>query len=614
MEPSDVAARLLRDSLVKIRGEVLTGSGFFAAPGLVVTCAHVVGNRRSVLVRHDESEWEGEVLYSSAPARDGELWPYPDLAVVEVPAATDVRACAYLDQRMPSLRSFLHIAGFSGVYQANLDQTSAAPTFDGFHGRADRQMLLLGGREIPPGMSGGPVLNLRTGGVCGFAKANRQRDADMGGLAVPIWALREAGPAIYRRLIRAHDSFHAEDQEWSAACDALDQAKPRRLLLEEERQLRGILARVTVPDDHQDRFLRAAGRESPAPVRPLVDSADVVAELSAQMPPMPGQLPYVLRYAADLARDLTGKDSLLVRDWALVTAGRLRLGKETTARLNAGPEFGGPSSLMVRLRPVGYDQTRVEVGIWHWFDASTVIPVPVETRPMTVPEALRLLHDELPRQLTSMAADGGDVTVEVFLPPGLLEVDFESWRIWPEQPWSALGRKHAVLVRDQSRLDNDRVVPEWQKRWVTGAGRDLGAEDDRVSCTDRRSHEAVEGWLSQDLHRCVLVFASSPLHSANRPAMEVSLSAGVPVMMWRRDACPDCGGDGCSGDSFLRELGAALAGVRLPELPERVRRLRAQAAETASPGHCAANLVLLYDDPTRRPPRDRLVRPEEWHS
>ncbi|MEU4424188.1 trypsin-like peptidase domain-containing protein [Actinoplanes sp. NPDC024001] len=599
---------------MEITGEALTGSGFFAAPGLVVTCAHVVGGRQTVLVRHDGSEWEGEVLYSSAPARDGELWPYPDLAVVEVSAATDVRTCAYLDQRTPSLRSSLHIAGLSSVYQPGLDHTSATLTFDGFHGRGVRQMLILGGREIPPGMSGGPVLNLKTGGVCGFAKANRRRGADMGGLGVPIWALREADPAIYRRLIRAHDVFHAAEQEWSAACDALDHAKPNRLFLEEERQLRGILARVTMPEDHQDRFLRAVGRESPAPARPLVDSADVVTELSALMPPLAGELPYVLRYAADLVRDLTGKDAQLVRDWALVTAGRLRLGKETTARLDAGAESGGQSSLMVRLRPAGFDHTRLEVSIWHYFDAATVIPVPLETRPLSLGEALNLLRAELPRQLTSLAADGGDVTVEVFLPPPLLEVDFESWQIWPEQPWSALGRKHAVLVRDQSRLDNDRLVPEWQKRWITGAGRALGTEDDRVSCTDRRTHEAAEGWLSQDHRRCVLMFAASPLRSGNQPVVEVGLSCGIPVMLWRRGDCEGCRGESCAGDAFLRQLGEALAGVRLPELPERVRRLRAQAAGTGSATHCGADLVLLFDDPLRRPPRDRLVRPEEWHS
>ena len=613
MEPSDVAARLLRDCLVQITGEELSGSGFFAAPGLVVTCAHVVGRSRAVVVRHSTSVWEGTVRYSSAPPGHGGLWPYPDLAVVEVPAATGLQACAWLDQRTPSLRSFLQIVGFSEVYQHELQQTSASPTFDGIHDLGG-QMLLLGGREVPSGMSGGPVLNLTTGGVCGVAKASRLKGADMGGLAVPIWALRETDPAIYRRLIRAHDRFFAEEQEWAVACDALEQSKSHGLHQDEERQLRGILARLSVPQDHQDRFVRAVGRESVAPDRRLVDSADVVTELAAQVPPPAGHLPYVLRYAADLARDLTGKQAQLVRDWALVTAGRLRLGKEATARLDAGVEFGEPSSLMIRLRPVGFDQTRLEVSIWHYFDASTVIPVPLDTPPLSLPEALRLIRDELPRQLAAMSAGSADITVEVFLPPQLLEENFESWRIWPEQPWSALGRKHAVLVRDQSRLDNDRVAPEWQKRWITGIGRDLGTSCDRVPCTDRRSHEAVEGWLAQDHHRCVLVFASSPLRSEHRPAVEVGLSSGIPVMMWRRGSCDGCRGEVCPGDSFLRQLSAALAGVRLPELPERVRQLRAQAADPGPADHCAEDLVLLYDDPSRRPPRDRLVRPEEWHS
>ncbi|WP_030437218.1 trypsin-like peptidase domain-containing protein [Actinoplanes subtropicus] len=610
MEASDIPARLLLDCLVRITGERMTGSGFLAAPGLVVTCAHVVGRRRTVAVRHGTSEWVGEVRYASAPPGRNELWPYPDLAIVEIPAGAGPRACAWLDQRLPAMRSHLQVVGFSDVYQPELRQTSASPTFDGLHDLGG-PMLMLGDREIPAGMSGGPVLNLATGGVCGVAKASRLKGAAMGGLAVPIWALRETDPAMYRRLIRAHDRFFAEEREWSAASDKLAPAKSHRLHQDEERQLRGILAGLPVPPDHQDRFVRAVGRECFAPQRRLVDSADVITELAVQLPPPRGELPYVLRYAADLARDLTGRDAQAIRDWVLLTAGRLRLGKEATARLADGAEFDGPSSLMVRIRPVGSDHARFEVRIWRYFDASAVIPVPLESTPLGMTEAIQLVRDELPRQLAAMAPDCGDITVELFLPPEQLEEDFESRPLWPEQPWSALGRKHAVLVRDQSRLDNDRIAPEWQKRWAAGAGRDLGADADQVACTDRRGHEAVEGWLAEDYRRCVLVFASSPFGSGNRPAVEVGLHSGVPVMMWRRGHCPDCPDDGCPGESFVRRLREALSGVGLAELPERVRRLRAQAAGTTSADHCGADLVLLYDDPSRRPPRDRLVRPEE---
>ncbi len=88
--------RLLTECRVFVDGES-TGSGFFVAPGLVVSCAHVAGARvgSHITVTWQERSYEGIVLAASEPYSYGmALWPFPDLAVVElVDPPRNIPAC-----------------------------------------------------------------------------------------------------------------------------------------------------------------------------------------------------------------------------------------------------------------------------------------------------------------------------------------------------------------------------------------------------------------------------------------------------------------------------------------------------------------------------------------
>lgn len=60
-----------------------------------------------------------------------------------------------------------------------------------------------------PGLSGAPLLNLRTGGVCGIVKSSRDRDSDLGGRAVPITCIPpEHDPAALQQ------SYHQQNGDW----------------------------------------------------------------------------------------------------------------------------------------------------------------------------------------------------------------------------------------------------------------------------------------------------------------------------------------------------------------------------------------------------------------
>ena len=83
------------------------------------------------------------------------------------------------------------------------------------------------------------------------------------------------------------------------------------------------------------------------------------------------------------------------------------------------------------------------------------------------------------------------------------------------------------------------------------------------------------------------------------------------MVLWRRGGCAGCAGGTCPGRAFLAGLREKLRGTTAAQLPYRIKELRNQAARANDPAHCGAGVVLLWDDPHRRPPRDRMVHPQE---
>ena len=101
--------QLLRDCLVQIDSTDgrPAGSGFFAAPGYVLTCSHVVKRQAESPVNGQwhSAPWSGTVVYASPPPPAGNdhedsaddtatIWPEPDLAIIrlapDIPAGTPV--------------------------------------------------------------------------------------------------------------------------------------------------------------------------------------------------------------------------------------------------------------------------------------------------------------------------------------------------------------------------------------------------------------------------------------------------------------------------------------------------------------------------------------------
>jgi superfamily II DNA or RNA helicase/tetratricopeptide (TPR) repeat protein len=198
---------LLAECTVRVSGSTKGGfgTGFFVAPGLVLTCAHVVVDAGAIGVK---VPWrEGQLTaaldryYPPAQAgRTSGLWP--DIALLRVDL--DDHPCVLLD---PAVGIWDELYGF-GYSEKFPEGEPLTVIFEG-HSPSPALMKLKGG-QVVPGFSGAPLLNLRTGGVCGVIKASRDVSFDLGGRGVSA----EAVLSHFGELAALQEEFHRRDARW----------------------------------------------------------------------------------------------------------------------------------------------------------------------------------------------------------------------------------------------------------------------------------------------------------------------------------------------------------------------------------------------------------------
>jgi hypothetical protein len=182
---------------------VPNGTGFFVAPGVVVTCAHVVrpelaqGGVEPTITILDASRGE------HAPELD-KVWPEEmvDLALLRVPLARD-QPCVLLEPSL-SLDDRLYSYGFPE------DHLEGEPTAFRAEGETGHGWAKLAGGQAKHGASGSPLLNIRTGAVHGVLKRTRNSAVDLGGYAISAQALYEREPGLQG----LNQSFHQKDSRW----------------------------------------------------------------------------------------------------------------------------------------------------------------------------------------------------------------------------------------------------------------------------------------------------------------------------------------------------------------------------------------------------------------
>lgn len=184
---SGVALEMGRRSTVQVwSGGAHLGSGFFAADGVVLTCAHVVWQQPDqVLLRWEGHELPGEVVVR-APGEfgAGSFYGFPDLAVIRVGVAID-HPVPWLAEPGAKVPRRLVAYGFTAATPDPGIGVEGVELWVG--GRSGARYLNVTNAEIHRGMSGGPVLDPATGQVYGVVKGSRDYATPRGG-----WLIRTA--------------------------------------------------------------------------------------------------------------------------------------------------------------------------------------------------------------------------------------------------------------------------------------------------------------------------------------------------------------------------------------------------------------------------------------
>ncbi|MEM6254671.1 MAG: tetratricopeptide repeat protein, partial [Cyanobacteria bacterium P01_D01_bin.156] len=196
---------LLQKCTVKLSvletGEV--GTGFFIAPGFILTCEHVVRDGRTCSVRYGDTE-----EFATAEVIGG--WADCDVALLAFEPTGDGLPCVMLgDSLQPGDDLFL----FGYPTRNFADGCPVTASFEGIAPGPPREIKFKAGR-ITPGMSGSPLLNLRTGMVCGMVTFTRDETSDLGGGAVPVAEIWQCLPEQVRQ---ANSEFHQRDRRWQRA-------------------------------------------------------------------------------------------------------------------------------------------------------------------------------------------------------------------------------------------------------------------------------------------------------------------------------------------------------------------------------------------------------------
>jgi hypothetical protein len=252
------------------------GTGFFAAPGVVVTCAHVIGS-----LAMTSNEAETDIQIATGPVLRP-AWPIlvsaeADLALLRL-TNVDKDPCVLVDVSLRP-RDPLHTFGYPGKHKEGVPTTLESEGLTG----GLRQKLK--GGQVAPGMSGSPVLNLRTGGVCGVLKSTRDDRQDLGGYAIPIAALLR----LDSTLRPANERYHESNPTWRA-----------QLSLEQRRLLRTTSLSVSPTGRATTRFAVTVG---PSDKSGWAVTADVFPSNLPTTGPVPVDLNTVRLEVARLFRD-----------------------------------------------------------------------------------------------------------------------------------------------------------------------------------------------------------------------------------------------------------------------------------------------------------------------
>lgn len=190
-------------------GGVPCGTGFFVTAKDLVTCKHVIDNATEIEI---SDRFGNRYPVSEAPVVGDNF----DLAWIKLETA-DTKVPVALLGTTADTGGKLYSFGYPE------DNAGEPTTFEieGLTGDVPPRIKFKAG-QVKPGMSGSPLLNMRTGAVCAVLISTRGRQSSLGGYGIPVSTMLSS-PG-FRGLGSLNASAHIADPRWMNVLTA-DQRK-----------------------------------------------------------------------------------------------------------------------------------------------------------------------------------------------------------------------------------------------------------------------------------------------------------------------------------------------------------------------------------------------------
>jgi hypothetical protein len=191
---------------IKVPGKSGWGTGFYVDSDLILTCAHVV---KGVTSEPIQVYWQNQEAFEVAVIEEIYSDPF-DIALLRLSSVSNKFPCVYLDTDIRSSDVF-YTFGYPDDFE-----NGAPVTFECEGITGDNPPLIkFKHGQTRPGLSGSPLLNKRTGRVCGIVKFTRDRATNLGGGGILI----ETTFSKFMNLKERQQEFHEKNKTWTNILD-----------------------------------------------------------------------------------------------------------------------------------------------------------------------------------------------------------------------------------------------------------------------------------------------------------------------------------------------------------------------------------------------------------
>jgi hypothetical protein len=176
------------------------GTGFFVAPQRILTCAHVVASANPETIH---VFWQSQKQQYIASLEKILPEDHLDLALLKLNTPDINHPCINFESLYPQLNDDLFSYGYPQDYP---DGDSATFKYEGESFKNNSPLYKLKAGQANYGASGSPLLNQRTGKVCGILNISRNPNMDLGGRAVPVSIIFAQFPELAELNQRFHQN------------------------------------------------------------------------------------------------------------------------------------------------------------------------------------------------------------------------------------------------------------------------------------------------------------------------------------------------------------------------------------------------------------------------